>query len=137
MTTSHLLPQVSSLSERCQRVASPRLAVALLGLCWLSAANAVGDVEFNDPLISSGLLLYSPILTGMATTAPFIWTTAAIEGRDEKVIMQAREDAALYVASDGRELGAYLAAALFLLREQGATGDDRMLTRWILMQASR
>ncbi|MBA4681463.1 hypothetical protein DP092_05910 [Pseudomonas sp. MDMC224] len=73
----------------------------------------------------------------MATTAPFIWTTAAIEGRDEKVIMQAREDAALYVASDGRELGAYLAAALFLLREQGATGDDRMLARWILMQASR
>jgi len=137
VTTSHLLPQVSSLSERCQRVASPRLAVALLGLCWLSAANAVGDVEFNDPLISSGLLLYSPILTSMATTAPFIWTTAAIEGRDEKVIMQARDDAALYVASDGRELGAYLAAALFLLREQGATGDDRMLARWILMQASR
>lgn len=115
------------------RRAGATLLAALIGLCRFADAQAVGDVEFNDPLISSGLVLYSPILTTMATTAPFMWTSAAIEGRDEKVLMQARDDAALYVASGGREQGAYLTAALALLRERGATQGDQVLAEWILM----
>lgn len=131
----------SSLLVRFQRLVTARL-VALLAAAFGSLflfleAQAVGDVEFNDPMISSGLLLYSPILTTAATTVPFMWTSAAIEGRDEKLILLARDDAALYLASEGREQGAYLAAALALLREQGAAQGDQELAEWILMTAAK
>lgn len=42
---------------------------------------------------------------------------------DDKVVLQARDDAALFVATDGRVRGAQLESALRLLREHGA--DDR------------
>lgn len=46
--------------------------------------------------------------------------------------MQAWDAAALYLASDNREQKLYLATALALLREQGATQSDQMLTQLVL-----
>lgn len=137
MRRSHLLWKNSCSPSLLQRrqTAIVRLGAAL-ALCWFAEAPTVGDFELNDPLISSGLILYSPFLTTMATTVPFMWTSAAIEGRDKKVILQARDDAALYVATHGHELGAYLAAALAMLREQGLMQSDQVLAEWILMTST-
>ncbi|WP_133498757.1 DUF2388 domain-containing protein [Cognatilysobacter terrigena] len=43
---------------------------------------------------------------------------------DDKVVMQARDDAALFVATDGRVRGAQLEAALRLMREHRADAQS-------------
>lgn len=45
-------------------------------------------------------------------------------GGDDKVVLQARDDAAAFVASDGRLRGARLEAALRQLRESRAAARD-------------
>lgn len=54
---------------------------------------------------------------------------------DDKVVLQARDDAASFVASDGRIRGAQLEAALWLLRErdqQARAASDLQLAQAIL-----
>jgi uncharacterized protein (TIGR02448 family) len=54
---------------------------------------------------------------------------------DKKVVLQARDDAASFVASEGRIRGAQLEAALQYLREHGADSrraSDMQLARAIL-----
>lgn len=54
---------------------------------------------------------------------------------DDKVILAARDDAAAFVASDGRIRGAHLQAALAHLREHDAEArlaDDLVLARTLL-----
>lgn len=54
---------------------------------------------------------------------------------DEKVVLEAREDAASFVASDGQIRGAFLEAALIHLRERDAqarAASDMALARTIL-----
>lgn len=56
---------------------------------------------------------------------------------DDKVVLQARDDAASFVASDGRIRGAQLEAALRLLRERDGvarTASDLQLAQAILAQ---
>lgn len=56
---------------------------------------------------------------------------------DDKVVLQARDDAASFVASDGRIRGAQLEAALRLLRERDAAAraaSDLQLAQAILAQ---
>ncbi|MDH5823721.1 DUF2388 domain-containing protein [Luteimonas sp. RD2P54] len=56
---------------------------------------------------------------------------------DDKVVLQARDDAAGFVASDGRIRGARLEAALRLLRERSdraRDASDMQLARAILTQ---
>jgi uncharacterized protein (TIGR02448 family) len=56
-------------------------------------------------------------------------------GKDDKVILQARDDAASFVATDGRIRGAQLEAALRHLRERNADAgraSDMQLAQAIL-----
>ena len=57
------------------------------------------------------------------------------DGKDDKVVLQARDDAASFVATDGRIRGAQLEAALRHLRERNAgalRASDMQLARAIL-----
>lgn len=72
--------------------------------------------------------------TGGATSGGASNTSGSTSG-DDKVILQARDDAAGFVASDGRIRGAQLEAALRLVRErhEAAQGmSDMQLARAIL-----
>jgi uncharacterized protein (TIGR02448 family) len=55
---------------------------------------------------------------GSATSGSTAGTTGSTTG-DDKVVLQARDDAASFVASKGRIRGAYLESALRALRERG------------------
>lgn len=71
---------------------------------------------------------------GSATSGSTAGTTGSTSG-DDKVVLQARDDAASFVASDGRIRGAYLEAALRALRGRGgdaAHASDLELARAIL-----
>jgi len=71
---------------------------------------------------------------GSATSGSTAGTTGSTSG-DDKVVLQARDDAASFVASDGRIRGAYLEAALRALRERGGDAthaSDLELARAIL-----
>ena len=81
------------------------------------------------PFCAAGLLL-----TGMATAASFTGTTDMVVGgltntvdatsdltsslRDDKLVLDARDDAARFVASQGAQRGAQLEAALGHIRSQ-------------------
>ena len=69
------------------------------------------------------------------TTAGAVGTSASSKttSPDDKVVLQARDDAASFVASDGRIRGAQLEAALRNLRERNA--DARRATDMQLAQA--
>ena len=72
--------------------------------------------------------------TGGASAAGSSASSGSTSGND-KVVAQAREDAALFVASDGAIRGARLQAALRHLRESGdveRTASDLQLARSIL-----
>src|SRR5262245_39305004 len=62
-------------------------------------------------------------------------STGSSSGDDDKVVLQARDDAACFVASDGRIRGAQLEAALRYLRErhvQAQRASDMQLAQAIL-----
>ncbi len=61
--------------------------------------------------------------TGGASSAGSAGSSASSSG-DDKVVVRAREDAAGFVASDGRIRSARLEAALRHLREQDAAARD-------------
>ncbi|AIL59370.1 DUF2388 domain-containing protein [Pseudomonas alkylphenolica] len=75
------------------------LSLLLLALCWTGAAQAL-DLTTNN-------LVVSGYVTSKVTSAPF----------DRKLLLNAQDDAAAFVASDGQIHGVRLQAALSRLRE--------------------
>ena len=91
----------------------------------------------------SGLLACSvaaPAFAGSATagtSASAVGTSASSKttSPNDKVVLQARDDAASFVATDGRIRGAQLEAALKFLRERNASAQqasDMQLAQAIL-----
>ena len=91
-------------------------------LCLLAVPSA-----YAFDTTTQGLVISAYGLTQL-TTAPF----------DRKVVMQARDDAAVFVASAGQVRGARLEAALRTLRQAGPAqcANDLELARAILVQRS-
>lgn len=86
-------------------------------------------------LFSALLFVTAPALAGsFASSASSAGSaTSGSTSGDDKVVLQARADAAAFVASDGDIRGARLQAALRLLRERRA--DARQATDMQLAQA--
>lgn len=55
---------------------------------------------------------------------------------DKKVIFQARDDAAIFVASDGLHRGVFLDAALEVLKGSAPQHSDMELAMWIVTETS-
>lgn len=93
-------------------------------------------------LLATAVALALPIAPALASS--FAGTSAGASSAgasnsssssgDDKVVLQAREDAAVFVASDGAVRSAHLEAALRALRERGgdARASDLQLARAIL-----
>ncbi|MFQ6576265.1 DUF2388 domain-containing protein [Pseudomonas sp. UM16] len=75
------------------------LSLLLLVLCWTKTAQALD--------LSTANLVVSGYVTSKVTSAPF----------DRKLLLEAHDGAAAFVASDGQIRGARLQAALNLLRQ--------------------
>lgn len=92
--------------------------LALFGCCLCSSAQAF------DSLIGSTVAF--SYVASQVTSAPF----------DNKLILDSREDAASFVASQGEHRAAHLEAALLWLREQrpDSTASDLELAEAILVQ---
>ena len=90
----------------------------LLALCWTVPAHAFD--------LTTQSLVRTTYVTSKVTSTPF----------DHKLIHAAREDAALFVASDGQLRGVRLQAALhYLQRNQPQlTASDLELAQAILVQ---
>ncbi len=72
---------------------------------------------------------------GAATSGAGSSASSKTTSPDEKIVIQARDDAASFVASDGRIRGARLEAALRYLREKNAVAQrasDMQLAQAIL-----
>jgi uncharacterized protein (TIGR02448 family) len=87
-------------------------------LIWASTAHAFDTT--TQGLVVSGYV------TSKVTTAPF----------DQKLIIDARDDAAAFVASQGEDRGARLEAALLALRREvpASAASDLELAEAILVQ---
>jgi uncharacterized protein (TIGR02448 family) len=94
------------------RPSSPLLATVLTTVLTTSLAAA-------SPAIASSFAGTSAGASSGGSSA----SSGSTSG-DDKVIVQARDDAASFVASDGRLRGARLEAALHLLRERDAQARD-------------
>ncbi|KJK15470.1 DUF2388 domain-containing protein [Pseudomonas sp. 2(2015)] len=94
------------------------LSLLLLVVCWSSAAQAL-DLTTNN-------LVVSGYVTSKVTSVPF----------DRKLLLAAHDDAAAFVASDGRWRGARLEAALQQLRQANPElhAIDLELAQAILVQ---
>ncbi|MFJ2550092.1 DUF2388 domain-containing protein [Pseudomonas sp. NPDC087612] len=94
------------------------LSLLLLVVCWSSAAQAL-DLTTNN-------LVVSGYVTSKVTSVPF----------DRKLLLAAHDDAAAFVASDGRWRGARLEAALQQLRQANPElhASDLELAQAILVQ---
>ncbi|MDF0733561.1 DUF2388 domain-containing protein [Pseudomonas entomophila] len=94
----------------------------LLPLFFVAAA--AGNAHAMDAT-TQGLVI-SGYVTSQVTVAPF----------DRKLIVQARDDAAAFIASDGQIRGARLQAALLSLRQAspGQSVGDLELAEAILVQ---
>jgi uncharacterized protein (TIGR02448 family) len=88
--------------------------------CLLGATSAQAFDTSTQGLVVSGYV------TSQVTTAPF----------DQKLILDARDDAAAFVASQGRDRGVRLEAALQALRYQSPSlaASDLELAQAILVQ---
>ncbi|WP_442111257.1 DUF2388 domain-containing protein [Pseudomonas sp. NUPR-001] len=94
------------------------LSLLLLVLCWSSAAQAL-DLTTNN-------LVVSGYVTSKVTSAPF----------DRKLLHDAQDDAAVFVATDGQLRGARLQAALSQVRQANLKlhASDLELAQAILVQ---
>ncbi|CAG8869043.1 hypothetical protein PS627_03347 [Pseudomonas fluorescens] len=90
----------------------------------LFAIAGMGTAHALD--VTTQTLVMSGYVTSQVTTAPF----------DRKLVLEARDDAAAFIASDGRIRGARLQAALTSLHERypRQSADDLELARAILVQ---
>ncbi len=87
-------------------------------LLWAAQAQALD--------VSTQTLVKTGYVTSQVTTAPF----------DRKLIVEAQDDAAAFIASDGALRGARLESALLALRqsEPKLSASDRELALAILVQ---
>ncbi|ROL67657.1 DUF2388 domain-containing protein [Pseudomonas vranovensis] len=94
------------------------LSLLLFVLCWSGAVQAL-DLTTNN-------LVVSGYVTSKVTSVPF----------DRKLLLAAHDDAAAFVASDGRWRGAHLEAALQRLRQARPElhASDLELAQAILVQ---
>ncbi|MEE1865258.1 MULTISPECIES: DUF2388 domain-containing protein [Pseudomonas] len=94
------------------------LSFLLFVLCWTSTAHAL-DLTTNN-------LVVSGYVTSKVTSAPF----------DRKLLVDAQDDAAAFVASEGQIHGARLQAAFERLRlaDLELPADDLELAQAILVQ---
>jgi uncharacterized protein (TIGR02448 family) len=97
-------------------------------------------------LLATAIALALPLASGNAVASSFAGSSAGASSAgssnstgsssgNDKVVLQARDDAALFVASEGRVRGAQLEAALRVLRESRAdarTASDMQLAMAIL-----
>ncbi|WP_187770625.1 DUF2388 domain-containing protein [Cognatilysobacter lacus] len=97
-------------------------------------------------MLATAIAIALPLAAGNAAASSFAGTSAGASSGgvsnstgsssgNDKVVLQARDDAALFVASDGRIRGAQLEAALHLLREtrpQARAASDMQLATAIL-----
>lgn len=90
----------------------------------LFALAGMGTAHAMD--VTTQSLVVSGYVTSQVTTAPF----------DRKLVLEARDDAAAFVATDGRLRGARLQAALTSLHERypRQSVDDLELAQAILVQ---
>lgn len=90
----------------------------------LFALAGMGTAHAMD--VTTQNLVVSGYVTSQVTTAPF----------DRKLVLEARDDAAAFVATDGRLRGARLQAALTSLHERypRQSVDDLELAQAILVQ---
>ncbi|WP_028241660.1 DUF2388 domain-containing protein [Stutzerimonas azotifigens] len=89
----------------------------------LAGVTFAGSAHAFD--VTTGGLVRTSYISSQLTSAPF----------DNKLIGQARDDAALFVGSDGALRGAHLEAALRWLRTHEAlAASDLELARAILVQ---
>ncbi|MHC8303585.1 DUF2388 domain-containing protein [Pseudomonas sp. PB3P13] len=97
------------------------LLLPVLATCWTSSAHAYD--AFN--LSTQGIVATS-YASSMVTSAPF----------DRKLLLDAQDDAAAFIASDGELRGARLESALSYLRrtEPKLPASDLELAQAILVQ---
>ncbi|QVM97785.1 DUF2388 domain-containing protein [Pseudomonas sp. SORT22] len=115
----------------------------LLSLAWCCSAQGQGDIFGSggdvDGMLTLGATFYLPfMLTGATTYGPTMASEAS-SGKDGKRVMaQARDDAAAFIASDGAYRGVYLESALNWLRSEGRApgATDRELAQGILVLAA-
>lgn len=91
----------------------------------------IGLLLFSGPLLASS---FAGTSAG-ASSAGSSDSSGSSSGDDDKVVVQAREDAAVFVATDGRVRSARLQAALRQLREtdhQARQATDLQLAQVIL-----
>lgn len=111
----------------------------LVSLMILGSASAHANEEFS---MASGIVLGAPtyalggavVFVAGVTTAGPVFTTLDISGKGFKIIVEAKEDAATFVGSNGEIMGAQLAQAMQLLREKtpGMISSDMQLAESIL-----
>lgn len=98
-------------------------------------------MNLHRNLLATAIALALPLASGSAAASSFAGSSAGASSGgasnstgsssgNDKVVMQARDDAALFVASEGRVRGAQLEAAIRVLREThrdpGAASDMQL-----------
>ncbi|MNH06389.1 hypothetical protein D3C79_657550 [compost metagenome] len=116
----------------------------LLSLAWCCTAQGMGDIFGDgtgnvDGMLTLGATVYVPfMLTGATTFGPTMASEGTSDSDGKRVLAQARDDAAAFIASDGAYRGVYLQSALNWLRSEGrgAGATDRELAQGILVLAA-
>jgi uncharacterized protein (TIGR02448 family) len=98
--------------------------IRLIPICALLACFVVAPAAFAGASTAGSSAMGVGTSASSKTTSP---------DKNNKVVLQARDDAASFVASDGRIRGAQLEAALRYLRERNA--DARRASDMQLAQA--
>ncbi|WP_413557405.1 DUF2388 domain-containing protein [Bdellovibrio sp. HCB209] len=68
----------------------------------------------NDPQMASGAIIMSPLLT---ISGPFITTADSLNSEAYKVLIESKDDAATFIASEGQIRGARVLRAFELIRK--------------------
>lgn len=87
--------------QHSMRILGLLIGLTSAGLCQAMSSTAMTDMIF-----------------GGLTNATDATSDATSSRDDDKVVLAARDDAARYVATHGEQRGAYLEAALTLIRQQ-------------------
>ena len=130
--------------RRCSRVvtllsstllvsAAKKTAISLILLFCFGNSFALGSPGHWD---EKSLTTLGTIITFVSPLYSTEWTSDFSSGlsadRDNKILVQARDDAAAFVASEGKHRGAFLEAAIGVLNIRGMEQSDMALATWIL-----